>query len=204
MRHHLPIGIPALHLAYRKAIDTIDAAIRPFFRIRLEFEDVCHAPFLKVMRGIARQLERSVGILRRAGDDNAIDELRKKLLNLEFDGTCCKISEIDAEPSAVECLGSDERCAAAAEGIEHQVPFVSGGLENAFIEVDRLLCRVAYALFRCRRNEVDVLPYVVHQHAFPLRFPLDIAAILTLQPDNLTINDTANRIFNILLVGISL
>ena len=68
---------------------------------------------------------------------------------------------VDPRPAAFEKLRGDAGCRAAAEGIEHQVACVAGGLDNAFEQGERLLGWIADALLGVSTNGPDIGPYIL-------------------------------------------
>ena len=56
------------------------------------------------------------------------------------------VPDVHADPLPSELFGGDRRGGAAAKGVEYDVAFVAAGFNNAAIERERLLGRVAGAL----------------------------------------------------------
>ena len=72
-----------------------------------------------------------------------------------------EVRDVDADPAALEALRYDDRRAATAEGVKHDVTLVAAGSDDALQQGLGLLCRVAEALGGLCVDRRDVGPDVL-------------------------------------------
>src|SRR6266542_5093226 len=76
-----------------------------------------------------------------------------------------QMSDVDADPAAVETLRGGHGSAAAAEWIENHIALVGARLDDAFEQRFRLLGWIAETLLGKVVHDLHVSPYILHRNS---------------------------------------
>ena len=139
-RRKISLGEARAHPA--NAIDaTIGTLLLATLRHRINQRD---RPPLELVLVPRRQIARTGQILR--GALHVKDDGREGILHAPLDQRDGEMRDVDAHPAAPKLFGGMNGGAAAAEGVEHDVAWITGCGHDAFEKGKRLLCRIPQKL----------------------------------------------------------